>query len=162
MLTEEFKKMVLPYHKDMYRVAYSILGGCDAAGDAVQDAMLNLWSSRNKLRNVADIKSYCLSAVRNTCIKALRRNKNMTFEPDTPEITSDEDIHNSVELKDSMELIDAAIRRLPVDQRYVLRLSAYGGFSNEEIADLLGISNGNVRILLCRARKRLKDILGYE
>lgn len=159
MTNEEFKASILPHYKGMYRIAASIMRSDDEAADAVQDAMLKLWDSRDKLKNVADLKAYCLNAVRNVCLNTIQRAKVPPAEEAGADIASDEDVHSEVEWRDSADIVNQAMSRLPADQRYVLRLSAYGGFSNTEIADLLGISQGNVRVLLSRARKRLKELM---
>ena len=43
MTSDEFKAEILPYYKDMWRMAYAVLGNRDEAADAVQDANLRLW-----------------------------------------------------------------------------------------------------------------------
>ncbi len=159
MTNEEFKASILPHYMNMYRIAASVMRSGDEAADAVQDAMLKLWDSRDKLKNVADLKAYCLNAVRNVCLNTIQRTKMPTADETGTDIASDEDVHSNVEWRDSADIVNHAMSRLPADQRYVLRLSAYGGFSNAEIADLLGISQGNVRVLLSRARKRLKELM---
>lgn len=75
MTNEEFKASILPHYKGMYRIAASIMRSDDEAADAVQDAMLKLWDSRDKLKNVADLKAYCLNAVRNVCLNTIQRAK---------------------------------------------------------------------------------------
>lgn len=159
MTAEEFKTNIMPYYINMYRIAASVMTSRDEASDAVQDAILRLWDRRDKLNNVEDLKSYCISVVRNVCINSVKRRKMASATETTPEIVSDEDVHNEVEWRDYSDFVAKAMNRLPADQRYVLRLSAYGGFSNAEIADLLGISQGNVRVLLSRARNKLKELL---
>ncbi len=159
MTSEEFKVIILPYYKNMYRVAASIMRSNDAAADAVQDAMLRLWHSRDKLKNVRDLESYCNNVARNVCINTIQRIK-ITSSADTiPDVMSDDDVHDRVEWRDYSTFVNRAINRLPEDQRYVLRLSTYGGLSNSEISELLGISQVNVRVMLSRARNRLKELL---
>ena len=93
MTSEEFKVIILPYYKNMYRVAASIMRSNDEAADAVQDAMLRLWHSRDKLKNVRDLKSYCNNVARNVCINTIQRIK-ITSSADTiPDVMSDDDVH---------------------------------------------------------------------
>lgn len=56
-------------------------------------------------------------------------------------------------------MVMRAIERLPAEQKRVFKLSAFGGLSNAEIADILGITQGNVRVILSRVRKFIKEIL---
>ncbi len=159
MTTEEFKAKVLPYYKIMYRVAVSVLENDSEAADIVQEAMLKLYDRKDKLDNVKDIKSYCLTVVRNTSINVMRGRKELSSSEVIYDRVSEEDIHSSIECKDIHGYVDSVMKRLPSDQHKVLKLSAYGGLSNAEIADLLGISQGNVRVLLSRARSKIKELL---
>ena len=159
MTTEEFKANIMPHYMSMYRVAATVMISRVEAADAVQDAIIRLWDKRDKLNNISDLKSYCISVVRNVCINSVQRKKMTTATETTLDIMSDENVHDKVEWRDFSDFVGRAINRLPANQRYVLRLSAYGGFSNAEIADLLGMTQGNVRVLLSRARNRLKELL---
>lgn len=159
MSTEEFKENILPYHAIMFRVAASVMKSGDEAADAVQDAIERLWEKRDLLKNVNDLKSYAVSVVRNICLNNIKRKTLSQSHDEEIKIISEEDIHNDVEWRDYSDFFIKAMNRLPPEQRYVLRLSAYGGFSNAEIADLLGISQGNVRVILSRARSKLKEFL---
>lgn len=159
MSTEEFKENILPYYAIMFRVAASVLKSSDEAADAVQDAIEKLWEKREQLKPVTDLKSYAMSAVRNTSLNHIKRKSYSPPQDEEPEIVSNEDIQSDVEWRDYSDFVGKAMNRLPADQRYVLRLSAYGGFSNAEIADLLGLTPGNVRVILSRARFRLKELL---
>lgn len=143
----------------MYRVAASVMGNDNEAADAVQDAMLKLWDRRNHLRNVSNLKSYCLNVVRNVCLNIIQRRKVPSDADTITDIESDEDIHSEIEWKDVSELIIKAMNRLPDDQKRVLQLSAFGGFSNAEIAELLSTTQGNIRVILSRARNKIKVLL---
>lgn len=160
MNNEEFKAKILPHYKSMYRVAASIMGSDIEAADAVQDAMLRLWDKRNQLKNVSNMKSYSLNVVRNVCINIIQRRKITSDTEDRiTDVESDEDIHSAVEWRDASDFVIKAMNRLPADQKIVLQLSAFGGFSNAEIADLLGTTQGNVRVILSRARNKIKVLL---
>lgn len=160
MNNEEFKAKILPHYKSMYRVAASIMGSDIEAADAVQDAMLRLWDKRNQLKNVSNMKSYSLNVVRNVCINIIQRRKITSDTEDRiTDVESDKDIHSAVEWRDASDFVIKAMNRLPADQKRVLQLSAFGGFSNAEIADLLGTTQGNVRVILSRARNKIKVLL---
>ena len=75
------------------------------------------------------------------------------------DIDSAEDVHTELEWRDFYGIVSKAMTRLPVDQRNVFRMSVYGGFSNIEIVELLGITQGNVRVLLSRARIKIRKLL---
>lgn len=158
MTTEEFKAKILPYYRCMYRVAASVTGSEVEAADIVQDAILRLYEKRNQLKDIVDIKSYCLYVVRNACINIMRSRKEHVATEDIADVSSTEDIHNALEWRDITGMVGKTMNRLPANQRKVFKLSAFGGFSNAEISDMLGITQGNVRVLLSRARNKIKEL----
>lgn len=159
MNSREFKAKILPHYTSMYRVAASVMRSDDEAADIVQDAMLRLFEKRNQLENIVDIKSYCINVVRNACLNKLRGKKQHLSTDEVTDIDSAEDVHTELEWRDFYGIVSKAMTRLPVDQRNVFRMSVYGGFSNIEIAELLGITQGNVRVLLSRARIKIRKLL---
>jgi RNA polymerase sigma factor, sigma-70 family len=159
MNSREFKAKILPHYTSMYRVAASVMRSDDEAADIVQDAMLRLFEKRNQLENIVDIQSYCINVVRNACLNKLRGKKQHLSTDEVTDIDSAEDVHTELEWRDFYGIVSKAMTRLPVDQRNVFRMSVYGGFSNIEIAELLGITQGNVRVLLSRARIKIRKLL---
>jgi RNA polymerase sigma-70 factor (ECF subfamily) len=61
--------------------------------------------------------------------------------------------------KESLAVVDAAIGRLPVNQREVITLRDVLGWTSEEVCESLGISEGNQRVLLHRARSKVRAAL---
>ena len=74
-----------------------------------------------------------------------------------------EDKHRSPEhelIRDEMgDCIRSVIGKLPDKHRSVLVLGEFGGFSDEEVSQILGISRGNAKVRLHRARQQLKKAL---
>lgn len=158
MTPEQFKSIVLPMYKPMYRMACILLGDADDAADAVQDTMLKLWNARYRLDDRSNVQAYCISALRNLCMTRIQCHR-----PAAPLEESDGDISTSgpeERMIDSehLEIITLALRTLPEKQRDVVELRAFGGLSNDEIAEVTGISPVNVRSLLSRGRKRLRTL----
>ncbi|MDE6048105.1 MAG: sigma-70 family RNA polymerase sigma factor [Paramuribaculum sp.] len=156
MTETRFNEEILPLHADMFRVAVSLLGNREEAQDVVQNAMVKLWTIKEKLEGVRSLKAYCYGMVRNACLTRISQMRStepvddMTIEADrsTP--------HKIVEARDSLRILKKAIDTMPAEQSEVMKLSAYAGMSNSEIAELTGLSDTNVRALLSRGRKKLK------
>lgn len=158
MTPQQFKSTVLPLHESMYRMAYILLGNSDDAADAVQDTMLKLWDVRRRLDGRQNVEAYCMNALRNLCLSRItRRHPTAPLEESGSDaVTSgpDERIIDS----EHLAIITEALHTLPEKQREVVELSAFGGLSNDEIAEATGISPVNVRSLLSRGRKRLRSL----
>ncbi len=159
MNKKEFKAKILPHYVSMFRVAVSIMESEDEAADVVQDSMLKLYEMRNSFSNISDVKSYCNSVVRNACLNRMRSRKPYLNIEEIANVSSDEDIQDNLEWQDLADTVEKAMNRLSIEQKKVFMLSVYGGFSNAEIADFLGITTGNVRVILSRTRTRIKELL---
>lgn len=92
--------------------------------------------------------------MRNTCLNIIRDRKVYIDINELKDIESNENAHNTIEYSDISNSITRVLERLPDDQKMVFQLSAFGGFSNTEIANMLGITQGNVRVILSRVRKK--------
>lgn len=157
MNSEEFKAKIEPLYRIMYRVAMSALRNEDEAADAVHDTVLKLFDRRNQLENISNFKSYCLCALRNICLN-IKRNRKVSLEiTEVKEIHSDYTPYDIIYYNDLSNKVKTVLEQLPVNQKKVFQLSAFGGFSNSEIAEMLGVTQGSVRMILSRVRKKIKE-----
>jgi len=159
MTRKDFQKRVASQHEKLYRVALALTHDEDEACDVVQDTMLNLWNKRELLSAVDDIGAYCVGALRNCFFDSRRRSHVTTSlsEVELEESDSDVTVRN-VEADSSLSLVSRIISTLPENQQLVVRLSAVAGCSNEEIVEITGLSAVNVRTLLSRGRRRIKEL----
>ena len=147
----------MPYHRKMFAVAYRFLQREDEAEDAVQDVLVKLWQMREKLPPDETLEAYILTMTRNLCIDRIRSRHEVCDDEDGQwkEECIDEDL---LENKDRLRLVLSFIRQLPGDQQKVLRLKVFEDLPNEQIGALLNLKQDNVRQLLSRARKRLREL----
>jgi RNA polymerase sigma-70 factor (ECF subfamily) len=155
----EFKQLFLPCHPKLYRMAFRLTGNGQEAEDMVQEAYLRLWSKRNELSHIENPDGFCLTLLRNICLDHLRRKyvEEADAPPEELPIASGEDLEHELEVRDEavhlMELID----RLPPPQRRVIKMRDVADMSFEEIEQSTGLSPGNIRLLLSRARKKIRE-----
>ena len=142
----------------MIAFAYAIMRNSDIAADIVQDAMTKLWEQRRALDDIHNSEAYCVTVTRRLCLNALRNSSSApaTIDIDTCQLSDDSVL--PTEQRASLHRIALVMSRLPLRQRRVLKLSAVSGLDNDEIASVMGLSEGNVRQLLHRARLRFKDL----
>lgn len=151
---EIFTTRFLPLYKKMYGVAAAILGNSsDEASDAVQDAMVKIWKSQQVMAEVTNPEGYAIAAVRSSAIDILRLRTRWSDIEECPEISAD-----PLPEPDSAEWLEKIIASLPPAQQHVVRMSAFASLSNEEISGITGFSAVNVRQLLSRGRKRIKEL----
>lgn len=156
--TEEFfKREILTRYRAMYRVAAVILdNNRDDAADAVQMAMTRLWERRSTLPAVQNPAGYCLAAARTAAVDLIRSRHSAEELTEASAATADDSVTGRVEASQQLDTIGRLIGQLPANQQRVIRLSAWSGCSNTEIAAATGLSEANVRTLLSRARTKLR------
>lgn len=142
----------------MYRVAVAILGSADDAADVVQDIMVRLWNNRHALDSVSSLSGYAINAVRNECVTRMTRTQQCADIDSLFEQCADDDQHSDMERRESLRIVAGAIQTMPDTQRRVMELSAFGALSNPEIAEATGLTEVNVRAILSRGRKKLKQL----
>lgn len=165
---EVFRTIYYPFYSRMYRVAFRLLRNAQDAEDIVQDVFLHLWEKRNLLDAIENVEAYCVRMVRNHSIDFLRSR------PIIEELSSLDDsklevtVCNvvSLEKKDEVEWVKILIELLPENQQRIIIMRDVEECSLKEIEDATGLSAVNVRVLLSRARKKIREqiinIMNYE
>ena len=159
MSAEEFKKQYLPYQEKLYRIAFRLLENSFDAEDIVQDAYVKLWNKRDDLNNIENKEAFCIIMVRNLCMDFLRSNKKHITQSLTGSETLNDNIPLSeqIDAKSDLEHVKYLVNFLPDQQKNVLILKHYDGYSLEEIEDITGLKNVHIRVLLSRARKKIRE-----
>lgn len=140
----------------MFRLACSILGRSDEAQDMMQDVAERVLRKQGSLQEVENIDAFLTRSVRNACIDRLRRRKDTT--PKIPEVPDEK----SPEGWSDRQLVHKALARLPEKQRLAVHLKDIEGYSGKEIARILETDEANVRTILSRGRRALKEIIEKE
>lgn len=144
----------------MYGIALAVLGDSEDACDAVQESMARLWEKRSDIGDKDSYEAFCIRVVRNVCLDKirLRRQHADLTEADRPVNDSDR-----AENRETISVIKKLASQLGDTQRTVFMMSAFGECDNNEIVKATGLSESNVRQLLSRARKRIKELYqSYE
>jgi RNA polymerase sigma-70 factor (ECF subfamily) len=150
-----------------FSLAYRMCGRPAMAEDIVQESFVSLWRSSAAYDAArGSVRTWVLSVVRNRAIDAFRREAaKATSDLDeqrvaerllAPELTDRE-----VERRDDARQVREALKGLPADQRQVIELAFFGGFSHSQIAEMLklpaGTVKGRMRLGLSKMRFALGD-----
>lgn len=135
----------------------------EAVDDALQDAFVRLWSRRSDFDSAAAMEGVAVTTVRNICIDtlrrdAVRRHDDIDDNPSAAAVTDDygDDRQERRELYGEVtELID---KELSERDRRILYLRDRDGWEMDDIALEMGISEANVRVILSRSRKIIRQI----
>ncbi|MBC8111295.1 MAG: sigma-70 family RNA polymerase sigma factor [Verrucomicrobia bacterium] len=153
-----FQTQVLTTKNKLFRFARHMLGNPTDAEDAVQDVLMKMWDIREKLDAYHSVEALAMTITRNTCLGRLRKKPmlNLESQPEMPHFALPD---LPLEQQDTKNLVQNAIKRLPDIQGQILQLRDIEEYEMEEIAEIIGKDEGYVRVNLCRARKKLKEIL---
>lgn len=159
MTYEQFCDIYLPLTDGFYRVAYYILESEQDARDAVQDLFIKLWNSRDTLDSVHNPMGYGIRLLKNLCIDRIRKESRLARADLSEEIPADDTADGPQAAKEQAERLMRAVRKLPERQRAVLEMKLLRGMSNEQISEETGMSNLAVRVMISRARTKIKEAL---
>lgn len=158
MIEKEFRERVVPLQRLMYGIALRMGIPPDDAADTVQETLIRLWRHRDGIPlQPGETRLYCLGAFRNECLTWLRRKRAAVPLEEAGAIAADDS--PQTEYRDTRRRIEVLIDTLPGGQREVIRLSGFCGLDNHEIAEATGQTENNVRQLLSRGRRRLRELL---
>lgn len=155
MTIAEYNKSVDDHSDGIYRFILKNLKNQDKARDVVQDTYEKLWLKIDGV-SAAKVKSYLYTTAYHAMIDLIRKEKrNTSFEPDKHDSHVGEAGNPGL-----FQLIEHAVSRLPADQRSVIMLRDYEGYSYEEIAGITGLSESQVKVYIFRGRMFLKNYIG--
>lgn len=154
MTVSEYNQCVDSHSDGVYRFILKNLRDEEAAMDIVQDAFEKLWQ---KFREVSHTKAkaYLFTTAYHRMIDYIRKEKRMN-RLDAGYDLPDQGNGHSPDLK---AVLDEALQRLPEIQRSVVLLRDYEGYSYEEIGQITGLNESQVKVYIFRARTALKNYL---
>jgi RNA polymerase sigma factor (sigma-70 family) len=158
MHSEEFKRVLLPLWPLMYRFAQSLLSDKQEAEDCVQDIFLKLWSRKESLDSIDNLKAFSMQMTRNLCLDKIKGRKRIILDVTQQVIGADIDLQRQIEDKDLVVRMEGIIRLLPEQQRSLVHLRNIEGLGMKEIADITGLSVEHARVTLSRARIAIREL----
>lgn len=157
----KFERIYTDYRQTMYFAAYRILQNVHTAEDAVHQAFLRVIDHLDKIdeKNCHKTRGFLVIITEHIAIDMYRKQKREhTCSYDDMKVC----IPDTAEQAQWSDEIGRAIAKLPVNDVTVLALKFSHGYTNAEIAEILGITEDNVRQRISRAKKRLAEILEKE
>jgi RNA polymerase sigma factor (sigma-70 family) len=148
-----------------YGLAVRVLRDERLAEDAVQEGFLAVWRSAAAFRaERAKASTWVLTLVHRRAVDLVRREERRRAEPLTDEMTAragtaTEATDEAAWLRFERERVQAALQQLPDVQREVLELAYYGGFSQSELAQRLGVPLGTIKSRMFAGLARLRELL---
>jgi RNA polymerase sigma-70 factor (ECF subfamily) len=175
-----FESLVESYHATMMSVARTYVKTREVAEEVVQEAWLGVLKGLDRFEGRSSLRTWVLTIVANIArTRAVREARSVPFssfevEADDPAVEAErfrgaddpfpghwwtypsDWPQERLLARETLELVREAIEALPEAQRLVITLRDVAGCTPEEVCEALGVSDGNQRVLLHRARARVR------
>ncbi len=157
----KFRVDILPLKNELYRLALRITLNPAEAEDVVQETMIKVWNRRDKWDEIESVEAFCLAICRNIALDKMRKmeNQNASLEDghDAPDSSYTSNPEEQAMQQDRIQLVRRLIDNLPEKQRSVMQLRDFEGKSYKEIAQIMAISEEQVKINIFRARQTIRQ-----
>lgn len=149
-----YERLCEPLRADLYRFSFWLARDPSVAEDVVQETLLRAWRSLDALTDDSAARPWLLTIARREHARLHERKRFETVDVDSLAIAEDPALART----DNHEAgdIQAAIFALSEEFREPLVLQVLMGYSTEEIARHMGLTNGAVLTRLCRAREKMR------
>jgi len=155
---QEFLKRIESHKGILYKVSKMYMDNHDDQQDLFQEIICQLWKSYDSFRNESQFSTWMYRVAVNTAIVFLKKEKRKV---DKYEIASEniKDDEGDSHIKESqIDHFYKAVQKLEKIDKAII-FYQLEGFSHKEIGENLGISEGNARVKLNRAKEKLKEII---
>jgi RNA polymerase sigma factor (sigma-70 family) len=153
------------YGKPAYSLARRIVADDLLAQDVVQEVFLSLWRDAGRFDpGKGSVATYLLALTHHRAVDVVRREENLRRRRTGDESLVGEadpkaDVQGAVELGDRQQRVRQALKDLPDTQRQALALAYFGGYTQREVAALVGVPLGTVKTRMAAGMRKLKDAL---
>jgi RNA polymerase sigma-70 factor (ECF subfamily) len=155
-----FRNDILPLKNQLYRLALRITLNSAEAEDIVQETMIKVWNRRDSWDEIDNIEAFCFTVCRNMALDSIKRHENQnealdegqTEQPDSGANPSEQTIEN-----DQLQIVRQIVDSLPEKQRSCIQLRDFEGKAYKDIAQILDISEEQVKVNIFRGRQTIKQ-----
>jgi len=161
----EFRRLYDSAFPVLFRVSFRITNSREAAEDLCQESFFRLYEKNMVFPNPEEAKYWLIRVVKNAALNYAKRKERerkayqRAFREDDRREETGEGL---LVKKETTEEIKEALDKLPENLRMVLILKEYAEMNYKEIGRVLGISEGNVKVRVFRARERLAALLQVQ
>ena len=157
---EKFKVLVEAFSADLYRFAYWKCRDRSQAEDLIQETFLRAWKAVDSLRDADAAKAWLFMIFRREYARQFER-KQHDYQ-DIEDMATIADTRPSSDISIDAFVLRRCLAKLSEQYREPLVLQVLGGFSCDEIGELMGLSRNAVMTRLFRARNKMRELLTNE
>lgn len=157
----QFKADLVGSIPSLRAFATSLVGRSDRADDLVQETLMKAWQHRKSFQMGTNLAAWLFTILRNEFYTQLRKRKREVEDADgaiAAKVALHPEQHGHMDLSD----MQAALLKLPVDQREAVLLVSASDLSYEEAAAICGVAIGTIKSRVNRGRAKLAEILKLD
>ncbi len=154
MTEKDYNDCVRQYADNVYRFILKNLRHEEDAKDVVQTAFEKLWVNRETVKGET-AKSFLFTVAYNTMIDHIRKSKRMTYKEEFGETARGSEMQQA----GTKRLLEEALAKLSETQRSLVMLKDYEGYNYQEIGEITGLNESQVKVYLHRARLLLRNYI---
>jgi RNA polymerase sigma-70 factor, ECF subfamily len=160
-VTDEIRAKMVAVLPRLRRFAYALTGSTEQGDDLVQETCLRALSRVERWQPGSRLDSWMYRIAQNLWLDQMRANKvrGEVVDIDAMDVMPGSDGREITESQLTLEAVDAALQKLPAEQRAVVALVCIEGISYKEAAEITGVPMGTIMSRLARARQALHTIL---
>lgn len=155
---DAFRLLVERYQVPLYRYLMGFVGDMELAQDLTQETFLRAFQSIHKLQDAVLLRSWLYQIAHNQACSVLRRRRIIRWLPLS--LFHGQQAGGTEDISGETIAVADALAQLPDEQRAALLLHLVAGFSYLEVARLLGLSEGAVRMRISRGRAAFREAFG--
>jgi RNA polymerase sigma factor (sigma-70 family) len=149
------------YKRPLYGFFYGLTKNGELSEDLVQNVFFRILKYRYLFRGEGDFKTWMFHIARNVNNDHYRKNKlnaKDSLEQWQERLGTDENRSTEIQSDEELQILSMAMDRLPVDKREILLLSKFQDKKYKEIGEIIGCSEGAVKVKVFRALQELKEV----
>lgn len=153
-----YKELFFHFYPLLYKFSFAICKNRELAEEIVMDVTLKMWRLEQKLAFVENLTTYLYTAINNTSINYLKREKRYSISHilEKEEDNQADPVLNT-ELK---EIIESCVIKLPLQCQLVFRLIKEDGLTHKQVSEILGITQNTIESHMRNALRKLRHELG--
>lgn len=160
----DFRVLYKSVYPTLFKIAYRITCDEEAAEDLSHDSLIKAHEKRMKFPTLLDAKYWLIRVTKNNALNYIKRKSRernaygkVLYENVRKRVQTSETQYLQNE---SIETVRRALDELPPKLKEAIVLKEYGELNYKEIGTILGISEGNVKVRIFRARKEIAKLIG--
>ena len=160
----QFRKLVVENHGKIYRICAYHSSGQDDCNDLYQQVLINIWQSLKNFRGESNINTWIYRVALNTSIDFVRAEKRrvtngLAFRNEMRSLTNQEERWEKIRKEKMLDELQIQINQLSIIDKLIISLMMEK-VESKEIAEIVGITEVNVRVKVHRLKEYLKQTMG--